>query len=118
MAQVYIYNCTPWVTNVQLNDIVNVPSGPIQAPVAGSGYYPYAAQLPIDLSNNVGIPNSWGKSNRLTVRWSEVDDPNVYSALSDPQQSPSDDLFIWVLFGTLYMSQGNQIQAEVPPDQI
>lgn len=116
MANLYIMNCTPWSTYIQLNGIQNTPQSPLDPSEQSAKYFPYSEPLVIDLANNSGNPDTWGRTNNLTVKWSERSVPNTYENLANPPGLEGQDLYLWVLVDELIMSQGGAEAAHIRPN--
>jgi hypothetical protein len=116
MADLVLYNWTPWAATVQLNGIQTLPDGPIPGSQAQYGYFPFSARVPVDLSNDHGTSDSWGRTNAFRVAWNEVGAPNVFSDLQDPGSAANSDLLLWIFPDRVVISQLNRVLSDVRPD--
>ena len=115
MADLIIFNWAPWEAYVELNSISGIPGSPIQSSQQQYDYYPFKLQVPIDLSNDHGPANSWGKINDFRVKWPETSQPDNYLNLANPAAATGGDLLLWIFPDKVVFSQLNQYLDEVCP---
>lgn len=88
-----------------MNGIANTTWSPLKPSESRYNYNPYFDQVPRDLSLDHGTANTWGKTNRLIIRWDEVDEPMVFSKIDDPGGLTDVDILLWVFPDRVVFSQ-------------